>query len=71
MRGPGDWGTNIRNSCCGKDAQSCTIGNAYTLGCGEAVNNFIFTSGNIIGAVALGVAGIEVCVKYVHTSVKV
>jgi CD63 antigen len=43
-----EWGAAIPPSC-----------EAFTTGCGVAVNDFISTSGNIIGAVALGVAGIE------------
>lgn len=53
-----EWGT-VPSSCCAPDTQVCTEFNAFSKGCGGAVNDFIGTSGNIIGAVALGVAGIE------------
>jgi len=58
-----EWGTVIPTSCCAQGATQCQVSNAFTVGCGTAVNDFISTSGNIIGAVALGVAGIEVCVR--------
>jgi CD63 antigen len=53
-----DWGGSVPNSCCpGNNA--CTPSGAFQTGCRSALNDFIYTSGNIIGAVALGVAGIE------------
>lgn len=48
LNGREDWGATIPPSC-----------EAFKTGCGGAVHDFISTSGNIIGAVALGVAGIE------------
>lgn len=52
------WGLLLPDSCCAQGSQ-CSVLNAFTVGCSSAVNDFISTSGNIIGAVALGVAGIE------------
>jgi CD63 antigen len=54
-----EWGTAIPPSCCADGGSTCSVINAFNVGCSSAVNDFIKTSGNIIGAVALGVAGIE------------
>lgn len=55
---PGEWG-NPPASCCAHGGQTCLVGDAFQNGCGSTIHDFISTSGNIIGAVALGVAGIE------------
>ncbi|XP_037035119.1 23 kDa integral membrane protein-like isoform X1 [Bradysia coprophila] len=59
LNNPAEWGTGIPTSCCADGTQQCNAGTAFQTGCSGAVNDFISTSGNIIGAVALGVAGIE------------
>lgn len=56
---PIEWGAILPGSCCAPDTSVCTPANSFQTGCSTAVNDFISTSGNIIGAVALGVAGIE------------
>jgi len=53
-----DFATNLPNSCC-PSGGTCSVANAFPVGCRSALYDFIYTSGNIIGAVALGVAGIE------------
>jgi len=53
------WGITPPNSCCASGTSLCTLGTAFNTGCRVALNDFIYTSGNIVGAVALGVAGIE------------
>lgn len=58
FNGPSDWAPTIPPSCCAS-GNACLITDAFGTGCNSAVNEFIGTSGNIIGAVALGVAGIE------------
>lgn len=49
----------IPSSCCEGNTNTCTAQTAFQTGCRVALNDFIYTSGNIVGAVALGVAGIE------------
>lgn len=59
---------NTPDSCCapGITSGTCspvlTPASIYRNGCGTILNDFINSSGNIIGAVALGVAGIQVCI---------
>jgi len=53
-----EWGIDVPNSCCANGG-SCSAATAFPVGCESALFDFIATSGNIIGAVALGVAGIE------------
>jgi len=60
LNGALDWGLPLPSTCCEPGTTACLpIVTAFTNGCGQALNDFIYTSGNIIGAVALGVAGIE------------
>lgn len=54
-----DWGQSLPTSCCAGNPATCTINSAFRQGCNQGLEDFIGTSGNIIGAVALGVAGIE------------
>jgi len=54
-----EWILLVPTSCCASGTTACTAINAFSTGCNTALNDFIATSGNIIGAVALGVAGIE------------
>ncbi len=61
MNNAAEWLPSVPGSCCAAGTQVCTPFNAFQTGCQGAVHDFIGTSGNIIGAVALGVAGIEVC----------
>lgn len=56
-----DWGGSLPTSCCAGGPATCTTFSAFSIGCNQGLKDFIGTSGNIIGAVALGVAGIEVC----------
>jgi len=58
LNGPTDWLLSTPASCC-DGATICTPLNAFKNGCRDTLNDFIYTSGNVIGAVALGVAGIE------------
>jgi len=53
-----EWVPDIPSSCC-PGTGFCNAQSAFKTGCETAVIDFISTSGNIIGAVALGVAGIE------------
>lgn len=59
-----DWGLLVPRSCCAKEnlvADTCVIGvTSYKKGCKPMILEFVDSSATLVGAVILGVAGVEV-----------
>lgn len=57
LTGPTNWlPEEIPDACC--RSLPCTADNTFDIGCSAALDDFLNTSGNILGAIALGFAGI-------------
>lgn len=61
--GPGDFGGNLPNTCCNVNALTngaCIVGDNFTRGCLDTLTDLIQYSADLIAAVFLAVAGVEV-----------
>lgn len=57
LTGPTNWlSEGIPDSCC--QSSPCTAINSYQIGCQNALDDYLTTYGNILGAIALGFAGV-------------
>lgn len=61
---PLDWGLLVPRSCCAKEnlvGDVCVIGvTSFKKGCKPMIVDFVNSSSTLVGAVILGVAGVEV-----------
>lgn len=56
---PNDFPGNIPPSCCGRSEGTCSRKDAAQEGCAKKIKEAIHLAGNVLGGVAIGVAGVE------------